>query len=83
MLLVDGHIIIIPLAPDTVPTPRLFYYDKYWKKSRAGSVVKTVVFSRSPLSIIFIQYNVVVARGIVQTYKFAVATPNGWKAKEY
>lgn len=73
--LVDGHIIIIPLTPDTVPTPRLFYYGKYWKKSRAGSVVKTVVFSRSPLSIIFIQYNVV-ARGNVQTYRFTVAASN-------
>lgn len=76
ILLVDGHIIIIPLTPDTVPTPRLFYYGKYWKKSRAGSVVKTVVFSRSPLSIIFIQYNVVVARGNVQTYRFTVAASN-------
>lgn len=76
IFLVDGHIIIIPLTPDTVLTPRLFYYGKYWKKSRAGSVVKTVVFSRSPLSIFFIQYNVVVARGAVQTYKFTVAAPN-------
>lgn len=31
ILLVDGHIIIIPLTPDTVPTPGLFYYGKYWK----------------------------------------------------
>lgn len=76
ILLVDGHIIIIPLTPDTVPIPRLFYYGKYWKKSRAGSVVKIEVFSRSPLSSIFIQYNVVVARGTVQTYKFTVAAPN-------
>lgn len=36
-------------------------------------MVKSVFFSRSPLYIIFIQYNIVVARGTVQAHKLTVA----------
>lgn len=50
------------------------------KKSRAGSVVKSVFLSRSPLSIIFIQYNIVVARGTVQTHKLTVAVQKSLKS---
>lgn len=42
--------------------------------------MKTVVFSRSPLSIIFIQYNIVVARGTLQTHKLTAAAQKSLKS---
>ena len=80
ILFVRKHIIIIPLTSDTVRTVRLFYYGKYWNKSTAGSTVKTVFFSRSSLSVIFIQYNIVVARGTAQTDKLTVAAQKSLKS---
>lgn len=42
--------------------------------------MKTVFFSRSSLSIIFIRYNIVVARGTVQTHKLTVAAQKNLKS---
>lgn len=42
--------------------------------------MKTVFFSRSSLSIIFIRYNIVVARGTVQTRKLTVAAQKNLKS---
>jgi len=42
--------------------------------------VKTVFFSRSSLSVIFIQYNIVVARGTAQTDKLTVAAQKSLKS---
>lgn len=69
ILLIHRQNIIIPLTYDIVTTLRLFFYGKYWKKkkSETGDLLNIVLFfSRSPSSIIFIQYNIVVARGTVQ-----------------
>lgn len=41
--------------------------------------MKTVFFSRSPLPFIFIRYNVVVARGTMQTHKLTVAAQKSLK----
>lgn len=43
-------------------------------------MVKTAFFSRSPLSVIFIRYNIVVARGTVQTHKLTVAAQKSLKS---
>lgn len=78
ILLVHTHI-IIHLTPDTMLTLRLFYYGKYWKKIQSRQCGEDF-FSRSPLSIIFIQYNTVVARGTVKMRKLTVAAQKSLKS---
>lgn len=46
ILCVHRHIIIIPLTSDTVPTLRLFYYGKYWKKIQSRQCGEVSVFQQ-------------------------------------